>query len=166
VKKKRGMTLPEIMIGSTLLLLLIGITSMAVVSYFRAYRQYTDKGLRIRLTAKSLESLAGRLRAAQVIYSPDQVKLEAGIDLGSQSLVFLDDDHQMETLAKRGPNVTLSVGNQRVLAITEVETLHLRELGTYRQRRLELSLKEAAVSFPIDTAIGWMNVVHNPGSAP
>ena len=68
MKTNRGTTLIEVMVASTVLLLMVTMTSNALVSYGRAYHQYTDKSLQVRQAAKILHgNLEGmsRLRVGE-----------------------------------------------------------------------------------------------------
>ena len=51
--------------GSGVLLLMVALASMATISYLRGYGHYTKEGAKLRLAAKTLESLAFELRSAR-----------------------------------------------------------------------------------------------------
>lgn len=55
----------EVMVGSGVLLLMVALASMATISYLRGYGHYTKEGARMRLAAKTLESLTFELRSAR-----------------------------------------------------------------------------------------------------
>ena len=68
--KNRAFTLVETLITSGVLLLMVGMASMAVVSYLKSYRRYTEQGTVLRMEAKTLESLCFRLRSMRVLHLP------------------------------------------------------------------------------------------------
>lgn len=68
--RPRGFTLLEVMVASGVLLVMVTMTSMATISYLRAYRHYTNEGLKLRQTAKTLEALCLQLRSARALQSP------------------------------------------------------------------------------------------------
>lgn len=47
----------EVMVGSGVLLLMVALASMATISYLRGYGLYTKEGARLRVAAKTMESL-------------------------------------------------------------------------------------------------------------
>ncbi len=53
------------MVGSGVLLLMVALASMATISYLRGYGHYTKEGAKLRLAAKTLESLTFELRSAR-----------------------------------------------------------------------------------------------------
>ena len=55
----------EVMVGSGVLLLMVTLASMATISYLRGYGHYTKEGAKLRLAAKTLESLTHELRPAR-----------------------------------------------------------------------------------------------------
>lgn len=63
--KKRAFTLLEVMVGSGVLLVMVVLASMATISYLRGYAHYTKEGAKLRLAAKTLESLTFELRSAR-----------------------------------------------------------------------------------------------------
>jgi hypothetical protein len=60
----------EVMVSSGVLLIMVIMTSMATLSYLRAYRHYTSEGLQLRQTAKTLEVLCFHLRSARSMQAP------------------------------------------------------------------------------------------------
>ena len=63
--KRRAFTMVEVMVGSGVLLLMVALASMATISYLRGYGHYTKEGAKLRLAAKTLESLSFELRSAR-----------------------------------------------------------------------------------------------------
>ena len=53
------------MVGSGVLLLMVTLASMATISYLRGYGHYTKEGAKLRVAAKTLESLCLELRSAR-----------------------------------------------------------------------------------------------------
>lgn len=49
---------------------MVAMTSLAIVSYLKSYRHYTQQGMRLRLAAKTLESASFRLRSAESLVLP------------------------------------------------------------------------------------------------
>ncbi len=73
--KKRAFTLAETMITSAVLLIFVGMAALAVMSYLRSYRTYTEQGLRLRLAAKTLEVACFHLRSAESLSLPLPIAL-------------------------------------------------------------------------------------------
>jgi len=57
----------EVMVGSGVLLLMVALASMATISYLRGYGLYTKEGARLRVAAKTMESLCFELRSARAL---------------------------------------------------------------------------------------------------
>lgn len=55
----------EVMVGSGVLLLMVALASMATISYLRGYGHYTKEGAKLRLAAKTLETVCFELRSAR-----------------------------------------------------------------------------------------------------
>ena len=51
--------------GSGVLFLMVVMASMVTISYLRAYRHYTSEGAKLRLAAKTLETVCFTLRSAR-----------------------------------------------------------------------------------------------------
>jgi len=68
--KRRGFTLVETAVTSGILLLMVGLASLAITSYVRSYRHYSQQGMRLRLAAKALETVGYRLRSAKILLAP------------------------------------------------------------------------------------------------
>ena len=153
---QRAMTLAEILISCTLLLVMIGMTSFACVSYLRAYRQYTDKGLRVRLAAKSLEALTFQLRSARVVYQPDRATLEQG----SSGLSYADDQGQLWQLQFRNHEIWLEHGQERRVVFSSVESLRLREEQAEHGRLLRVEVRVQDINAPFTTALSWREALH------
>jgi len=73
------------MVASSVLLVMVFMTTTAVVSYVHAYHQYTEKGLRVRQAAKVLEVVCQHLRSADTL-----PKLEAPLSCSEKPLVFAE----------------------------------------------------------------------------
>lgn len=122
--RQRGTTLLELMVASGVLLLMVLMTSTAVVSYVRAYHQYTEKGLLVRQAAKTLEVLTQHLRSLE---SLDGVEgLEQGLSCGSTPFRF----HQ------RG-------GRFRALVLSEQGVLELQDLDAQGHKQSAVVLGKA-----------------------
>lgn len=65
MRRRRAFTMVEVMVGSGVLLLMVALASMATISYLRGYGHYTKEGAKLRLAAKTLESLTFELRSAR-----------------------------------------------------------------------------------------------------
>jgi len=63
--RRRAFTLLEVTVGSGVLFLMVVMASMATTSYLRAYRHYTSEGAKLRVAAKTLETLCFELRSAR-----------------------------------------------------------------------------------------------------
>ena len=79
MRRVRAFTLAEMVVTSSVLLLMVGLASLAIVGYLGSYRRYTDQGMRLRLCAKTLETASYHLRSAQALYKPlpDSLKGQA-----------------------------------------------------------------------------------------
>lgn len=79
MRRVRAFTLAEMVVTSSVLLLMVGLASLAIVGYLSSYRRYTDQGMRLRLCAKTLETVGYHLRSAQALYKPlpDSLKGQA-----------------------------------------------------------------------------------------
>ena len=64
---------------------MVFMTSTAVVSYVRAYHQYTERGLLVRQAAKTLEVVAQHLRSMESI---ETQSLDQGLSCAQTPLVF------------------------------------------------------------------------------
>lgn len=82
------MSLVEVMIASGILLLMIGLAAFAMVAYLRSYRQYTDRGLKQRSSAKATEALCHHLRSAERLYEPDSRTWQQGFSLAEHPVVY------------------------------------------------------------------------------
>ncbi|CAN0478208.1 unnamed protein product [Phaeothamnion confervicola] len=94
------------MVASGILLAMVFMTSTSIVSYARAYHQYTDKGLQVRQAAKTLEVVTQHLRSAQSIQTP-----ERSLDCSTKPLLFQE--------RAAGP---------RALWVTELGVLEVQEI--------------------------------------
>ena len=83
MKKRGGHTLLELIVASGVLLVMVFMTTTAVVSYVHAYHQYAEKSLRVRQAAKVLEVVCQHLRSADTIQP-----LEAPLSCTQKPLVF------------------------------------------------------------------------------
>ena len=156
--KKRGTTLLELIVASGVLLVMVFMTTSAVVSYGRAYHQYTDKGLRVRQAAKVMEVVCQHLRSADAV-----PQLERELSCAEKPLVFSERGLGKRALFLNGkgvlelqeldadlkPKSFTSVG--RVRGLTCGET---REGG---ERRLHLTLQVEG-SQPLETYISLRGV--------
>lgn len=68
--RQRAFTLLEVTIVSGILLVMVAMTSLALVSYLKTYRHYSEHGLRLRLALKTLETACLQLRSAESIVLP------------------------------------------------------------------------------------------------
>ena len=76
MKRNRAFSLLEVMVASGVLLVMVTMTSMATLSYLKAYRHYTSEGLKLRQTAKTLEVLCFHLRSARFLQVPIPASLK------------------------------------------------------------------------------------------
>ncbi|MBT9588850.1 prepilin-type N-terminal cleavage/methylation domain-containing protein [bacterium] len=76
MKRNRAFSLLEVMVASGVLLVMVTMTSMATLSYLKAYRHYTGEGLKLRQTAKTLEVLCSHLRSARSLQLPIPASLK------------------------------------------------------------------------------------------
>lgn len=75
---RRGFTLVETLITSGVLLLMVGMATLAVVSYLRSFRHYTEQGRHQQAAARTLESACYRLRSARRLCLPLPSNLQQG----------------------------------------------------------------------------------------
>ena len=93
---RRGTTLLELIVASGILLIMVFMTSTAVVSYVRAYHQYTERGLLVRQAAKTLEVVAQHLRSMESI---ETQSLDQGLSCAQTPLVFRQRTTGLKALA-------------------------------------------------------------------
>ena len=155
--KKRGHTLMELMVASGVLLVMVLMTTTAVVSYVRAYHQYTDKGLRLRQAAKVLEVVTKHLRSA------DSLQLEQALSCSDKPLVFCERGAGMRALflnaqgvlelqeldAYLKPKSSTAVGKARGLAVEEFHE------GSQRRLHLTFQVEDAP---PLETELSLRGV--------
>ena len=156
--KRRGTTLIELMVASGVLLLMVSMTTTAVVSYVRAYHQYTEKGLRVRQAAKVLEVVTEHLRSADSI-----PQLEEALSCSEKPMIFSERGAGMRALFLNPQGVlelqeldadlkaksTIPVGKTRGLSFTET-----RE-GSGRRLHLTLQVEDSS---PLETELSLRGV--------
>jgi len=98
LKKRAAFTMLEVMVGSGVLLLMVTLASMATISYLRGYGHYTKEGARMRLAAKTLETLTFELRSARAFKA-----IPRSIRQGP--LEFEDTRHRQCSLQFRGEDL-------------------------------------------------------------
>lgn len=86
------------MVGSGVLLVMVALASMATISYLRGYGHYTKEGAKLRLAAKTLESLTLELRSARAFKA-----IPRSIRQGP--LEFEDTRHRQCSLQFRGEDL-------------------------------------------------------------
>ena len=155
---RRAHTLVELMVASGILLAMVFMTSTSVVSYARAYHQYTDKGMHVRQAAKTLEVITQHLRSAQSVQISEHIQncakkpflfQERGAgpralwvnELGVLELQELDPDGHKKSATKIG----------------KVRGLSLQKTSQGRQRQLHLRL-EFEGGPPLETDISLRGV--------
>lgn len=91
----------EVMVGSGVLLLMVALASMATISYLRGYGHYTREGAKLRLAAKTLETVCFELRTARAFR-----KIPASLRQGP--LEFENARRQACSLQLRGDQIWVS----------------------------------------------------------
>lgn len=74
----RAMTLPELLVATAVLLLMVAVTSAAVIGYLRSYRIYSHKGGRLLRASSTLEALCRELRSCRSLQGPVPANLQSG----------------------------------------------------------------------------------------
>ena len=156
--KRRGTTLAEMIVASGVLCIMVAMTSTAVVSYSSAYRQYTEKGLRVRQAAKVLEVVTQHLRSADSVPQLDEplscakdplVFSERG---AGPRAIFLDAHGVLELQeldADRKVKSFFSLGKAQGLTVEETRQ------GSQRSLHLKLSVEG---STPLETSLSLRGV--------
>lgn len=129
--KRRAFTMLEVMVGSGVLLLMVAMASMATISYLRAYRHYTTEGARLRLAAKTMETVCFHLRSARALEKIPQ-SLQAG------AFQYENTNRQHCLLQLRGDQIWLQ-RDQQALRLGAASDLRFR----VKDGLLELSLPVA-----------------------
>lgn len=99
--KRDGMSLPEVVVAAAVLLLMVAVTCAAVIGYLRAYRVYSEQGLRLQRASSTLEAVCRKLREAKALRSPVPASLR------SANLYFVNNE---------GRSVELHWSSGKVLA--------------------------------------------------
>ena len=123
--------------ASGVLLLMLSLAAGAMVGYMRSYQTYTERGVRLRVAAHTLENVCRRLRSVQVIYLPDQTSTEFSLKISPLGLVMRTAPEKQQTLQIAERQVKC---DDERLGAAEDLTVHL--VGSGRERRLELRLGE------------------------
>jgi hypothetical protein len=155
VTRRSAFTLAETVITSGILLLMVAMTSLAIVSYLKSYRHYTQQGMRLRLAAKTLESASFRLRSAEsfVIPLPSSLK--------ERPLQFMERNSGPRALALENGKLVLRELDSKggVLKASLVGTADdlLFEL---RGDRLQLTMPVPNQAIPLTTQVSLRGIRH------
>lgn len=151
--KKRAFTLAETMITSGVLLLLVGMAALAVMSYLKSYRHYTEQSLRLRQAAKTLEVACFRLRSAESLVLPMPTSLS------EKPLCYVE--------RGQGPRSMLIQQGRLVLQELDKEGKVLKTVGlgpavevepTLQQGFLVLRMRVKGQTIPLETQISLRGV--------
>ena len=156
--RRRGNTLVEVTVASGVLLLMAFMTTTSVVSYIRAYHQYTDKSLRVRQAAKVLEVVTQHLRSADSV-----PQLEQPISCSEKPLVFSERNAGMRALFLNPKGVLelqdldADLKAKNSITLGKVRGLSFTESQEGRNRRLHLTL-QVEDSQPLETELSLRGV--------
>ena len=157
--KRRGTTLLELIVASGVLLVMVFMTTSAVVSYGRAYHQYTDKGLRVRQAAKVLEVVCQHLRSADSI-----PLLEHELSCSDKPLVFSERNAGQRALFLNSKGVLdlqeldADLKVKSFTAVGKVRGLTCSENREGGERRLHLTL-QVEDSQPLESAMEEIRLI-------
>ncbi len=159
MRTSRGTTLVELMVASTILLLMVTMTSGALVSYGRAYHQYTDKSLRVRQAARVLEVVCQHLRSARTLRTPE---LEHGFACGPTPFVFVERGGILRALVLSDgllelQELDLQEKKLSAIRLGKARGLKLLEQTRGRARYLHLTLDVEGAP-PLETSISLRGV--------
>lgn len=122
MKARRAHTLLEVVVASTVLLLMVAAASMSVVSSLRIYRQMNQRTQRTQAAMQTMESLLFRLRSATRIQSTVPGSLRQGpvdfsIGPGQAYSLFLEEGKlkcsSPSGLSELGPALDLHLSRER-----------------------------------------------------
>ena len=156
--KRGGHTLLELIVASGVLLVMVWMTTTAVVSYVRAYHQYTEKGLRVRQAAKVLEVVTEHLRSADSIS-----QLEAPLSCADKPLVFFERSAGMRALFLNPQGVLelqeldADLKAKSSTTVGKAQGLTFQETREGQGRRLHLTL-QVENSQPLETEVSLRGV--------
>lgn len=131
------MSLAEVLIASGVLLLMLGLAAAAMVGYMRSYQTYTERGVRLRAAAHTLENVCQCLRSGQAIYLPDTASSGFSLKRSSLELVLRNAPEKLQKLEIADHQLLC---DKKRLGAADDLTIHL--VGNGRERRLELRLGE------------------------
>lgn len=147
--KQRGFTLAETMVTSAVLFLLVGMTALAVTSYLRSYRHYTQQSLRLRLAAKTLEVACFRLRSAESLILPLPSSLSAG------PLRYLEREHGPCTLQiQAGKLLFQNLGKEKKTSLGPAFEIE----PTLKAGFLVLSMRVEGQAVPLETQLSLRGI--------
>lgn len=103
---KRAFTIPEVLITSTLLLLLIGMASICIVSFVRGYQKFDQESAKTRTQLTTLDRLSSHLRSAKSLQKlePLQITVQTAKTLEKEDIsvengqLYLKTDHNKTSL--------------------------------------------------------------------
>ena len=159
MRRPCGMTLAEILISSAIMLLIVGLASGSVVSYLKAYGQFTETSSRSRVAAHTLEALVQHLRSAEVVYSPDRSTLLLGTSLATP-LVFVERGTERDRVKslryQNGQILLLDAKDKTEFSLGKVDGVRL-QLGQGRDAMLQVQIDSG--NAPLLTALCWRGIV-------
>ena len=93
--KRRAFSVPEVLVTSSLLLILIGMASVCIVAYLRGYQKFNQESGKVRAQLTTLDRLSAHIRSARSIQSLEPLAITVQTAQATQKEEFAIENGQL-----------------------------------------------------------------------